>query len=401
MKALLFVLLAAGLLLVAYWAQRGQRMPRRSLLPPPSASAARERLLEQLERTQQRREPDVSLAQSAVAELRRRRLSIPPLSSPAGHIAASGRRIGRVTSRGLVVDELGSDQPLHLALPHAELVVGSPLGLLAVGRESMLLLDRRQQKPQRFARVPLFPGSRVLADLIDRNRVWVSYPGTSKLYGYALDADAQGLLPIVQEFELHAEGASGLLPLADGSFIYRAASGWERFFPQGKRFQLDAPPSSSRPVRLLRARRIDQLFVLYADARVERLQIQERLRVLWSRQLDRSPVDIVSTGNTLIALSTRHERDPGLVWELQVFASDSPEPRRIELGPSDPGSFNGDWVARQLNQHGLVASNDWVAVGGPERLRVWDLESLELLLDRKGDQMSERDSRSPKTGKSQ
>ena len=46
------------------------------------------------------------------------------------------------------------------------------------------------------------------------------------------------------------------------------------------------------------------------------------------------------------------------------------------LGDSEPDSFRGDWVNNQLKPRGLAASEQWVAVGGLQGLRVWRLDDL-------------------------
>jgi hypothetical protein len=187
-------------------------------------------------------------------------------------------------------------------------------------------------------------------------------------------------LPLVSRVELSESREGTFLPLKDGSFIHLAGDHWERFFAQGKRFQLPSPQRHAAPFRVLRAARIDEFFVLYEDGLVERLQLQDRLRVVWSLRLPELPLDIASAGNTLVTL--RATRDGSSTsWLLEVVGQNAPKPELIDLGVSAPDSFHDDWVARQLRSHGLTASERWIAVGGGSRLRVWQLKGLELVLD--------------------
>ena len=342
---------------------------------PAPPESAREQLLHQLEARPPRRDVDTSAAASALAAFRAERLTVVPRTSPAEHIAVAGARVGRLESDRLVVSEPGTTSPsLSLALPGAELIApAAGGGLLAIGKEQLLLLGRAQKTAQPFPRVTLFPGSMVLPDLIDTERLWVRHPGVSTLYGYTLEPDARGLLPIAAQFEFAEPSSGPFLALRDGSFIRSREDDWQRFFPQGKRFNLRGG-HPAKPFRALRAHRIDQFFVLYEDALIERLQIQDRLRVVWSHQLDAIPIDLVSAGNTLVLL-TSERRGRTLGWWLEVIRADGSE-TRLDVGDSEVDSFRGDWVKNQLKPRGLAASEQWVALGGPQGLRVWRLNDL-------------------------
>ncbi len=358
------------------WGWAPEPASPKAAAPASPASAIHERFLDGLEPARPERTIDTSAAASAVASFRAERLTIPPRTSPAEQIAVQGTRVGRLERDRLIVSEPGtSSASLSFPLPGAELVVPAAAGgLLAMGKDGLLLLNHREKAPRRFPRVTLFPGSMVLPDLIDTQRLWVRHLRAPVLYGYALEAEARGLLPLTAQFELAGVADGPFLALRDGSFIHLHGSDWQRFFPQGKRFDLRGTGHGAKPFRVLLARRIDQFFVLYEDARLDRVQIQERLQVVWSHQLDALPIDVVAAGNTLVLLNTER-RGRTLGWWLEVIRPDKSK-ARLALGDSEPDSFRGDWVNNQLKPRGLAASEQWVAVGGLQGLRVWRLDDL-------------------------
>jgi hypothetical protein len=162
--------------------------------------------------------------------------------------------------------------------------------------------------------------------------------------------------------------------------MYFTGENWRRVFTQGKRFELRGSRHPGRPLRTLRAARIDQFFILYDDARLERVQLLDRLRVVSSMQLQELPIDLTSAKNLVILLHAQRRQSDGLHWSLELLNEQGPT-GRIGLGASPPESFRGDWVTRQLEPRGLAASNSWVVVGGSRRVRVWEIKTRELVFD--------------------
>ncbi len=226
-------------------------------------------------------------------------------------------------------------------------------------------------------RPSLFPGSQLLPDLIDAERIWVRHPGFSSLFGYALSPSSAALLPLEETMTLsRAEGS--FLALADGSLLHFTGAGWEQLFIHGRRLELPWPKSNPVPFRTLRARRLDQFYVLSADGELGLYQLAMPPGRVWQRNIGPLPVDIATSGDTVFLLRTERTRGDELGWLLQVI-----HPKRedvfVRLGDvgADAGTFEGDWYGRLLARYGLAASLRWVAVGGTGQLRVWDANTLE------------------------
>lgn len=343
----------------------------------PSASRQR---LQGLADAGPRRSIDTGPAEGVVAELRRTQLSLPARGVPASQLAVSHGRIGRVGRDRFVVVEPGTTKsPLTFELPGAQLVARVPGGLLAVGQRSMLLLPNAEQQPESWPRVTLLPGSRLLADRIEPSRVWVMHDGAGSLYGYHLVPGTDPLLPLTHQVPLTGPKPDLLLALDDGSFVYHTGEGWERMFAQGRRFPLRGLADKPRAIRTLRASRLDQFFVVFEDASVERVQIQDRLRSVWRRELGSLPVDIASLGDRLVLLRSQPVPQ-GLRWRLELIGKTEGESEAVTLDLSPRSELRGDWVPSLLASHGLATSKRWIALGGIESLRVWDpaLEPVSL-----------------------
>lgn len=366
------LVVAGAWLVLAFYPKSERDQPE---LRPRAAPEKVQQALERLAEAPPRPSIDTAPAESAVAEIRRSRFAPEPRAHAAPQITVSGARVGLLQTDTVVVVEPGTDRPpLELPLPGASQIIAIPGGLLAVGKHQLMRLGNGEKSPQLLPRITLFPGSTIFADLIQRDRVWVHHSSMNELYGYGLEPGASALLPIVATVPL--AGDSGVFTaLPDGSFINQTGSKWERLFAQGKRFELKGPSHSAPPFRALTARRLDQFFVLYRDGLIQRLQIADKLHVVWSQSLGGLPTDIASFGDALVLLRTRRAAGGDLGWYLEVIRPNASS-ARLQLGVSSAESFRGDWHAHQLFTRGLAASSRFIALGGGDELRVWDSAEL-------------------------
>ena len=319
----------------------------------------------------------MALAESAVADFRRRTLSPEPQHQPSSLIAVSGSRVGRVESDALVVVEPGTQQKsLSITLPGAFAVTAAPGALFAVGKDRLLVLDNGLRTPRVMPRPSLFPDSRLMPDLMDATRIWVHHPRSRALFGYSLGPSTSMLLPLVDTVTLDGSDDGCFVALADGSFLHFMVAGWERFFVQGKRFEFSWPSTEAKPFRALRAHRLDHVYVLSTDGELGLYQLGTTLLRVWHRNISPLPVDLVTSGDTVFLLRSERTQRDELNWTLQVIHRKRPDVV-IPLGTSGADEFQGDWHARLLGRFGLAASTRLVALGGTGQLRVWDAKTLE------------------------
>jgi len=329
-----------------------------------------------------RKPVDTALAESAVADFRRRTLSPEPRSESSSRIAISGSRVGRIESNALVVVEPGTQKKrLAITLPGAFAVSAAPGALFAVGKDRLVVLDNGAREPRSMPRPSLFPESRLMPDLIDATRIWVRHPRSQSLFGYTLGPSPSNLLPLVDTVTLSGSDDGCFVALADGSFLHFTGGSWERLFVQGKRFEVEWPSTRARPFRALRAHRLDQFYVLAMDGELELYQFEStllgsKLLRVWHRNIGPLPVDVVTSGDTVFLLRTERSERGELNWVLQVIHRKRPDVA-IPLGATDAEAFQGDWHARLLGRFGLAASQRWVALGGTGQLRVWNAKTLE------------------------
>lgn len=320
---------------------------------------------------------DVNPAENAVAEFRRRTLNPEPREQPSSLIAISGSRVGRIEPDALVVVEPGTRRKrLTLSLPGAFAVAGSPSALFAAGKDQLLMLATGERKAKSMPRPSLFPRSQLLPDLIDAGRIWVRHPRANSLFGYSLHAGAGTLLPLVETVTLGGTPEGSFLALADGSFLHYTGEGWERLFLQGRRFELPWAAPKATPFRVLRAARLDQVYVLGSDGTLEQIQLNAPLVRLWQRHIGPLPVDIATSGDRIFLLRADRSSSGELSWALQVIHKKR-EDVLIPLENAEAETFEGDWYRRLMARYGLATSSQWVALGGTGQLKVWDAKTLE------------------------
>lgn len=346
---------------------------------PAPAHSAHERLRELLGDAGTRRSIDTRPAESALAPLRAQ-LNLPPRAWPSEHLVFAGDRVARTVEAGIEVVALGETpaqakrSTVRASHVRALFELGRTFG--AVAEKNVLLFEPGKDAPARLPGVTWLPQARVFPDLISRNYLLVLQAPDHAIYRYFMAEGKGPLLPLVARHDLVDFDEKVFVALRDGSFVYSSGGSFNRLYTSGLTKKLVAPRASAAPLRGLRARRIDQIFVLYEDGLVQKLYLQDRVRVAWSTRLHRLPFDLVASGDDLVLL----EDVPGdrREWRLRVVGAGRESPLVIELGTSK--ALGEDWVQRLHERFGLAVSKGRVAVVGPGGLGAWNLATGEPLL---------------------
>ncbi len=136
---------------------------------------------------------------------------------------------------------------------------GSDGALFALGLEGGVRFERAGAARKRFPHVTFFPGSSLFPDLEHPDYFYVHEPGQQQLYRYSFEAEGGAMLPIEAQFSL--EGCiSALALLRDGAFVCRSSGGIARRAPRGRKSEFKLPPGFDQPLRLLPAKRLDEVF---------------------------------------------------------------------------------------------------------------------------------------------
>jgi hypothetical protein len=346
-----------------------------SLPPLPSPQAAPSGELQRLAAGARKSQPGV--ADSALSKLRRERLPIPNRLFSSTRIAVSGERVIRVTSEGVVVNDVHSTWEKEVNLKGAFLVSRLPLlGLLAVGSDKMLVFDKGSVEPRTFPRVTVFPGSRLLPDLGSVDKIWVWHRGAETLYGYEL-ANVVGAQLLAPERTTALPGFDGrlLTGLRDGSFLYTEGAVLLRWFVGGQPRPLSPIYEQAPLLRALLARRVDEFMLLYDDGTLELLHLQDRLKRRALYRFSQLPFDLVSTEHGAFALLASAREGGPRRWSLRFLSQKLEAIAEVELapGPEAPGA---DWLEKETQDRQLAADGPWVVLGGADRLMVWDVRAV-------------------------
>jgi hypothetical protein len=244
--------------------------------------------------------------------------------------------------------------------------------LIALGLTGGVRLESRFTKPRAFAHVAFFPGAALFPDLSDPSHFFVFYAGEKQLLHYAFEAEAGSFLPIEDQFPL--EGCVGApVLLRDGAFVCTTTDGIERRAPRGRetRFKL---PTVVGAVRLVPAKRLDELFAVLATGEVIHVRLQVGAPVLGTFQLPARPFAAVGNAEALaFVLVSRPAPGSPRHFTLSVTDLEGQERYKAEL-PSPSASAGDDWLETVIGDKNLAISEfePLVAVGGPDSVGVWD-----------------------------
>ncbi len=326
-----------------------------------------------------RETPDASPAAAAVAQTLRlvheQRLQITAPSSSLARLALGGGRLLQASTNKVVLrnarsGDVISETPIDAV---SALGQGADGSLFALGLSGSVRFLPYKNAPNSFPHVTFFPGSALFPDLEDPAHFFVHYPSDQQLLRYSFEAEGGVVLPIEAQFQLPGCTAAVSL-LRDGAFVCGSATSIIRKAPRGAKTEFKLPPGVSEPLRLLPAKRLDELYAVSRAGEVVHLRLAAGTPVLARFQLPAPPFAALASSEAL-AFVVVSPPDPGQPrhWTLLVtdldgqprFHADLPEP---SVSPAD------DWLQEVTADKNLAISwaEPLVAVGGAEHLRVWD-----------------------------
>ncbi|MGE0326769.1 MAG: hypothetical protein AB7S68_30860, partial [Polyangiaceae bacterium] len=320
---------------------------------------------------------------------------------PAGprSLVISGKRVLRVARDEVEAFSISplqrvSSEPLPGARYGLALKDGAFVGL---GTRELLFLPnpdtRRDDDVQmRTPRVSVFPGSQLFADRREERDIWVHHPFDSSLYRYEVAPSASVLLPMKEVVELKDYDHGAFAGLANGSFVYSVGKQIYQIYPGGDAKKLgDLSELQAKVWRILPTQRIDQAWVMDETGKAVRVNLADHLRVssTLSSPAAKSedgavasephkPFDTLSSGRYIARLLVASGKN-GRTWKLIV--NDLAGKRILEEDlppdPFDDGKAYDDWVEQVTKNFDLALADTppLVAVGGPNRITLWDLKT--------------------------
>jgi hypothetical protein len=317
--------------------------------------------------------------------LHEQRLELQPPDPPPQLLAFGPGRLLQASLDHVVLRDTAQGDSLSdanigtaLALAH-----GSDGALFAIGGNSGVRFESRAQKGRAFPHAAFFPGSTLFADLERRDFFYVYYPGEHELLRYAFESEAGAILPIDASIPL--EGCvTSPTQLRDGALACRTQAGFARKAPRGARTDFNAPTELGQPLRLLPARRLDELYSVDRAGKVEQVRLAVGVPVLSAFQLQTPPYAAAANGEALafVVVSPPEVGKPRR-WSLLVTNLEGQPRMQVEL-VSPPAPAEEDWAKIVTLDKNLAISEyePLVAVGGAAHVAVWDYREAKLRFER-------------------
>jgi hypothetical protein len=250
---------------------------------------------------------------------------------------------------------------------------GTDGALFALGLEGGVRFQPAGAAHKSFPHVTFFPGSSLFPDLEHPEYFYIHEPVKEQLYRYSFEAEGGALLPIDDQFSL--EGCvSALALLRDGAFVCRSTGGIARRAPRGRKSEFKLPAGVGEPLRLLPAKRLDDVFWVSRTGVVVRLRLEAGTPVLGRFQLSASPFVAAGNGEALAFILVSPPA-PGLPRRWQLLVTDFDGQQRFQTDLVEKGvSAAEDWMQAVVEDKNLAISeyDPLVAVGGAEQVWVWD-----------------------------
>lgn len=330
-----------------------------------------------------------SAVPSAIVGLRERTLELAPRAAASERIAFGKDRVGQLRDDAFVVRSTGGGEIARIPVQRPRAVVELADGsLLAVDRDHTILLPAGSDKPEIKPRVTFFSDALVLADRRTSNQFWVLYPGGPSLYHYDLTKEASGLLAFAEFVDLRPKlggvRSGAAVGLNDGSFALVAEKRVWRVFGSGHVDAMDPPEPERGVTRLLVAARLSEIWALRGDRVAERLTLTPRMHRVGKIALDPLPFDVATSRRYVAVVHLEQAAGEPKRFSLRVY---DPDGKAVFERPlPEPSGFDArgeDWADRVTRNDGVALSTraPLVAVGGPDRLQVWDLESGASVID--------------------
>lgn len=331
-------------------------------------------------------EPPPRAAPSAALAIER------SLQEKALRLAPTSGHVPRLVLGKGVVGQLTADSVRVFSTRDASLLVEAPLeapravltladgALLAIGARAMLRLEAGH-KPAAFPKPMLLPGAEVFADAVQADRIWIfeGRRAPPRLAGYRLASGTQLVLLPEQEIDLESPSGGAVGTTREGVWLYFTPGRVERFGPGGARLKGFATPELEGQFLLLPTRRLDQQYLLNEAGQLTRALVTPLFRKLSRHELGLAPfaAAMADEGRLLAVIALAGE---GPRFELRLF-DEALALRGRALLPSEPATGRDDWVqvvTRNLQLAG-AAREPLVAVGGPERVQIFDDQGKAVL----------------------
>jgi hypothetical protein len=320
-----------------------------------------------------------SAAASAIAETLRsvheQKLQVtPPRVPPARFAFGPGRLLQAAVGKVVLYDTTDGNVIVAAPLEGVSTVSrGTDGALFALGLEGGIRFERTGSAHKSFPHVTFFPGSSLFPDLAHPDYFYVDDSKQEQLYRYAFESDGGARLPIDAQFSLDG-CVSALALLRDGAFVCRSTGGIARRAPGGRKSELKLPAGVDEPLRLLPAKRLDEVFSVSQQGEVVHFRLENGTPVLGRFQLSAPPFAAVANAEALafVLVSPPAPGQPRH-WVLLVTDFDG-QPRFQADLVENSASAGEDWMQAVVEDKNLAISDydPLVAVGGAGQVWVWD-----------------------------
>jgi hypothetical protein len=312
------------------------------------------------------------------------RLPLPPRREHVPRLAFGKGVVGQLTTTALRVYSTSDASLLveaRLEAPRAVVALADG-ALLAVGASALLRVEGAKAKT--LPRPIFLPGAELYADAMQADRIWIfegrrAGGARPTLSSFRLASGEQKLLLPEQVIELEGQGGGIFGTTREGVWLYFGEQRVQRFGPGGARLPGLAWPRVSRPFVLLPTRRLDQAYLLSDDGRVTRALVTPIFRELSAVDLGLVPF-AAEVGNEGRLLAVIAVSGAGPRFELRLFDEQLQPTGRAAL-PAEEPTGRADWV-QVVTRHLEMACaprDARVAVGGPERVLIFDGEAKQVL----------------------
>ena len=162
--------------------------------------------------------------------------------------------------------------------------------------------------------------------------------------------------------------------LRDGAFVCRSSGGIARRAPRGRKSEFKLPTGVEEPLRLLPAKRLDEVFSVGRAGEVVQLRLENGTPVLGRFQLPAPPFAAASNSEALAFILVSPPA-PGLPRRWQLLITDFSGQQRFQTDLVEKGvSGADDWLQAVIEDKNLAISeyDPLVAVGGAAQVWVWD-----------------------------
>jgi hypothetical protein len=377
---------AALALLVAFAPACREGPSSSELAPSPVRAASAPAPLASLEPLKIR--PISSAAIEAARQVQARRLPLVPSRAREPRLAFGRGVFGQLTDVELRVFDtrdfkLRASRPVEGARLLVALADG---GLLAVGSSQALRLDPDNGKFSSLPRPVLLPGVELRADAVAADRIWLFDAGgvsgasvrAPKLSSVLLSPGAVGVLLPDREAALELGPGGVLGTTREGVWLHVVKGQAERFGPGGARLSKMSLQEQKDLLWMLPARRLDQCYLVDSGGVISRAVVSPSFKQLGSVRLSGAPwaALVGDEGRLLAAIVVAGE---GPRFELELLDAELQPSGRFPL-PSEAPTGAEDWmkVVTRNQDLAVAAREPRVAVGGPERVLIFDAQGKEL-----------------------